>query len=32
MIEDSAEDFVWLRRNEDFDGNINHFIPVWEGE
>ena len=23
---------VHLRRNEDFDGNINHFIPVWEGE
>ena len=23
---------VHLRRNEDFNGNINHFIPVWEGE
>ena len=23
---------VHLRRNEDFDGNINHFIPVWEGQ
>jgi len=23
---------VHLRRNEDFDGNINHFIPVWEDE
>ena len=23
---------VHLRRNEDFDGNIDHFIPVWEGE
>jgi len=23
---------IHLRRNEDFDGNINHFIPVWEGE
>jgi hypothetical protein len=23
---------VHLRRNEDFDGNINHFIPVWKGE
>lgn len=23
---------VHLRRNQDFDGNINHFIPVWEGE
>ena len=23
---------VHLRRNEDFDGSINHFIPVWEGE
>ena len=23
---------VHFRRNEDFDGNINHFIPVWEGE
>ena len=21
-----------LRHNEDFDGNITHFIPVWEGE
>lgn len=23
---------VHLRRNQDFDGSINHFIPVWEGE
>ena len=23
---------VHLRRNEDFDGSIDHFIPVWEGE
>ena len=23
---------VHLRHNEDFDGNISHFIPVWEGE
>lgn len=23
---------VHLRRNEDFDGNIDTFIPVWEGE
>lgn len=23
---------VHFRRNEDFDGNITHFIPVWEGE
>lgn len=23
---------VHLRRNEDFDGNIDHFIPVWKGE
>ena len=23
---------VHLRRNEDFDGDINEFIPVWEGE
>lgn len=23
---------VHLRHNEDFDGNIDHFIPVWEGE
>lgn len=23
---------VHLRHNEDFDGEINHFIPVWEGE
>jgi len=23
---------VHFRRNEDFDGNINHFIPVWQGE
>jgi hypothetical protein len=23
---------VHLRHNEDFDGNITHFIPVWEGE
>ena len=23
---------VHLRRNEDFDGSIDHFIPVWEGQ
>jgi hypothetical protein len=23
---------VHFRRNEDFDGGINHFIPVWKGE
>ena len=23
---------VHFRRNEDFDGSIDHFIPVWEGE
>ena len=23
---------VHLRCNEDFDGNIDHFIPVWEGQ
>lgn|GEM_PF-2500480 len=23
---------VHFRRNEDFDGNTNHFIPVWEGQ
>jgi hypothetical protein len=23
---------VHLRHNEDFDGNVIHFIPVWEGE
>ena len=23
---------VHFRHNEDFEGNINHFIPVWEGE
>ena len=23
---------VHLRRNEDFDGGIEHFIPVWEGQ
>lgn len=23
---------VHLRRNEDFDGNITHFIPVWAGQ
>ena len=23
---------VHLRHNEDFDGGINHFIPVWEGQ
>lgn len=23
---------VHLRRNEDFTGNISHFIPVWEGQ
>jgi hypothetical protein len=23
---------VHLRRNEDFDGDIEHFIPVWEGQ
>lgn len=23
---------VHFRRNEDFDGNITHFIPVWDGE
>jgi hypothetical protein len=23
---------VHLRRNQDFNGNINHFIPVWEGQ
>lgn len=23
---------VHLRKNEDFEGGINHFIPVWEGQ
>jgi hypothetical protein len=23
---------VHYRKNEDFTGNINHFIPVWQGE
>jgi hypothetical protein len=23
---------VHLRHNEDFEGNVTHFIPVWEGE
>ncbi len=23
---------IHLRHNVDFDGNIDHFIPVWEGE
>jgi hypothetical protein len=23
---------VHFRRNEDFQGNIDHFIPVWEGQ
>lgn len=23
---------VHFRHNEDFEGNISHFIPVWEGE
>lgn len=23
---------VHFRRNQDFDGNISHFIPVWKGE
>jgi hypothetical protein len=23
---------VHLRHNEDFEGNVNHFIPVWAGE
>lgn len=23
---------VHFRHNEDFDGNINHFIPVWKGQ
>lgn len=23
---------VHLRRNQNFDGNISHFVPVWQGE